>query len=289
MFSVRKHYLTWKKNLWLILLSLIFLLRSALVPFDTVSAASNEAVTQSDNTSSQSAVEGAATLGVARLVGTKLKNIKDGSVVSSSKDGAILTNTAYDSQVLGVVSQDAAILLNTTNTGNEIPVISTGTLYILVSTKDGPIHKGDWLTTSTIPGVAVKAMKDGYVLGTALEDDTNPPSKQPDTIAIDLNLHYINTRPTFPGSLTDLLKIAVLPTKDSPAPIFKYIVAAGVVLASFVFAFLTFGRTAAKGIEALGRNPAASGTIHLGIIFNVAIIVVIVLSGLMVSFLILRI
>ena len=64
--------------------------------------------------------------------------------------------------------------------------------------------------------------------------------------------------------------------------------AAAVVLASFILAFMTFGRTAAKGVEALGRNPSASRIIHLGIIFNVSIVIVIVLAGLTVAFLILK-
>jgi F0F1-type ATP synthase membrane subunit c/vacuolar-type H+-ATPase subunit K len=82
--------------------------------------------------------------------------------------------------------------------------------------------------------------------------------------------------------------VAILPTKDSPTPIFKYIVAALVVIVSFVLTFMTFGRTAAKGVEALGRNPAASGLINLGIIFNISISVAITLVGLIVAFLILR-
>src|SRR5205814_9019042 len=106
-------------------------------------------------------------------------------------------------------------------------------VYILVSAKNGAIKKGDLLTSSTIPGIATKADKDGYVLGTALEDaDPNP--KQIDKIAADLDLHYFNSKPTFPGSLSDILKIIFLPTKDSPTPIFKYIVAALVLLASII-------------------------------------------------------
>lgn len=235
-----------------------------------------------------SSVEGAATLGVARMVETDEKNVKDGSVLSSSEKGAVLSTIPYDGHVVGVVSRDAAIILSTKSSANGIPTISVGTVYILVSARDGKIARGDQLTTSTIPGVAVKAAKDGYVLGTALEEATSTDPKNPDKIAADLDLHYFNSKPTFPGSLSDIFKIAILPTKDSPTPLFKYIVAAFVVLASFVLGFMSFGRTAAKGVEALGRNPAASKIIHLGIIFNVAIVVVIVLSGLTVAFLILR-
>lgn len=231
---------------------------------------------------------GSASIGVARVVETKEKNVKDGSIMSSSPTGIIFSKTPYDSQVAGIVARDAAILLSTSDSSSSIPLISIGRVYVLVSSRDGTIKKGDLITTSTIPGVAVKALKSGYVLGTALEDYAEKDGKKTGLIAVDLDLHYFNTKPTFLGSLTDILKFALLPNKEGPTPIFKYIVAALVVIASFVLAFLSFGRTAAKGVEALGRNPAASKIIHLGIIFNVMIVAVIVLAGLTVAFLILR-
>ncbi len=242
--------------------------------------------TAAQNTST--AVEGAATLGVAHIVEVANNNIPDGSILSSSKQGAVLSTIPYDSQVLGIVSRDAAIILDTTGEKNGVPVISVGTVYILVSTQQGSIKKGDTLTTSTIPGVAVKAVKDGYVLGEALEDYTNPNIKQVDKMAVNLELHYFNSKPTLAGTLSDILKLVVLPTQEGPGPIFKYLVAAGVVLASLALGFLSFGRTAAKGVEALGRNPAAGRIIQLGIIFNVTIVVVIVAAGLIIGFLILR-
>lgn len=229
----------------------------------------------------------AGTLGVARVVQVKDKNLKDGTILSSAKDGASSSTVPYDSQVQGVVSRDAGIIINN-GSYDGVPVISVGTVYVLVSSKEGNIQKGDLIATSTIPGVGVKAIKDGYVIGTALEDYQSSDPKKADIIAVEFNLHYFNAKPQFPGSLTDVLKIALLPTKDGPTPLFKYIIAGLVCIASFVLAFLTFGRTAAKGVEALGRNPAASKIIHLGILFNVSIVVVIVFSGLVISFLILR-
>jgi len=246
------------------------------------------AQTATGSANTTTAVEGAATLGVAHIIDVAQKDIKDGSIISSSKDGPVLSTIPFDSQVLGVVSRDAAIVLDSTGDQNGVPIISVGTIYILVSTQQGAIKRGDQLATSTIPGVAVKAIKDGYVLGEALEDDTSTNPKQIDKIAVNLELHYFNAKPTLAGTLSDLLKLALLPTKDGPAPIFKYIVAAGVVLASLALGFLSFGRTAAKGVEALGRNPAAGKIIQLGIIFNVTIVVVIIAAGLIIGFLILR-
>lgn len=283
MFSVQK---TLRRERVLVLFSLVaeFLLLLVFVP--TTSAQTTNTTTTSQTTTNNA--EGAATLGVARIVGVKDKDIKDGSILSAGEHGAVLSSLAYDPQVMGVVSRDAAIILSSNSSDQGVPIISNGTVYVLVSSKEGNIKKGDLLTSSTIPGVAVKAVKSGYVLGRSLEDYDNPDPKKIDKIAIDLNLHYFNLKPSFPGSLTDILKLALLPTKDSPTPLFKYIVAAGVVLASFILGFLSFGRTAAKGVEALGRNPSASKIIHLGIIFNVGIVVVIVLAGLTVAFLILR-
>lgn len=234
-------------------------------------------------------VAGAASMGVARMIEVKDKNIKNGTIVSTSDQGsAVVTDKPYDSQVIGVVSRDAAIIISSTGGQNSVPVISNGTVYILVSSQKGAIKKGDLLTTSTIPGVAVKADSDGYVLGTALEEYNASNPEQSAIIAAELDLHYFNSKPTFIGTMTDIFKLAILPTKDSPTPLFKYIVAAAVVLGSFVLGFMSFGRTAAKGVEALGRNPAASRIIHVGIIFNVSIVVIIVTAGLAVAFLILR-
>ena len=244
---------------------------------------------QTDATTSGK-MEGAATLGVARMVYSAESDLKDGHVVASSDHGAILSATPYDSQILGVVARDAAIIFNTTGSSSDsaVPVISSGEVYMLVSSQSGPIKKGDLLTSSTTPGVAVKATKSGYVLGTAKEDSSTTDPKEVDKIAVDLNLHYFNSKSPFPGSLSDILKIALIPTKEGPGPIFKYIVAAAVLVFSLVLGFLTFGRTAAKGVEALGRNPSAHKVIYVGIVFNISVVVVIVLSGLIIAFLILR-
>lgn len=232
--------------------------------------------------------DGTATLGVANMVEFSNKDIKDGTIISSSIKGAVPTNIPYDSQVLGVVSRDAAIILNGTNSENGVPVISTGAVYVFVSSKEGNIKKGDLLTTSTMPGVAVKATKDGFVLGTALEGYSNSNKNQSEKIAANLDLHYFNSKPTFPGSLSDVFKLILLPTKEGPSPFIKYLIAGLVVLGSMVLGYFSFGRAAAKGVEALGRNPSASRVIHMGIIFNVAIVVAIALAGLGVAFLIIR-
>jgi len=230
-----------------------------------------------------------ASLGVAHMYEVKEKDVKDGSLISSSGTGTILSKTPYDGQILGVVARDAGVIISSDNAGPDaVPVISNGLVYVLVSSQQGEIKAGDVITSSTIPGVGVKANKSGYVLGYAMEDYSDKDTSKVGKIVINLNLHYFNSRSTLAGTLTDILKLAVLPTKEGPSALFKYIIAALVVILSFLLGFLTFGRMAAKGVEALGRNPSASTTIHLGIIFNVSIVIMIIIVGLVVAFLILR-
>ncbi len=49
-----------------------------------------------------------------------------------------------------------------------MPVALSGRVPVIVSTENGPIKPGDYLTTSTIPGVAMKATKGGSIIGTAM-------------------------------------------------------------------------------------------------------------------------
>ena len=59
------------------------------------------------------------------------------------------------------------------------------------------------------------------------------------------------------------------------------------VVASFVFGILHFGKMAKSGVEALGRNPLAAKTIQFGILLNVLIAIVIMALGLGIAYLVL--
>jgi hypothetical protein len=273
MFSVRKVV----KTVSFFAVFFLFFLINSSSTFAQNAPASNTGTT--DNT---------VAIGISRAIEIKDKDVKDGNIISSSEKGAILSVTPYDPQVMGVISSDAAIVLNASQTPSGQPVVSVGTAFVLVSTKDGEIKKGDFITTSIVPGVGVKAKKSGYVIGVALADYSNSDATKFGKIPIDLNLHYFNSKPTLAGSLSDIFKLALLSTKEGPSAFFKYLVAAFVAIGSFAFGFFSFARTAAKGVEALGRNPAAGKIIHLGIIFNISITVSIIFAGLVVAFLILR-
>jgi hypothetical protein len=87
--------------------------------------------------------------------------------------GAQKASKPYDSKLIGVVSTAPAITLDDGigfSHGRPVPVALAGRIPVKVSTMNGPIKPGDLLTSSTIPGVAMKATKAGAVIGQAMEE-----------------------------------------------------------------------------------------------------------------------
>lgn len=116
------------------------------------------------------------------------ENIESGDVVSIlDKGGLIFTENTkyligkstqpYDQKVLGVISENSVVTIN--GGGNKPEpekkvylrqVALTGQVLVKVSTENGEIKIGDYLTSSSIPGVAMKAKRAGKTIGMALEN-----------------------------------------------------------------------------------------------------------------------
>jgi len=71
-----------------------------------------------------------------------------------------------------VVSSVPAITIGSIddNETSAVPVALSGRVPVKVNTENGPIKVGDPLTSSSTPGVAMKATKAGAIIGTAMND-----------------------------------------------------------------------------------------------------------------------
>ena len=85
----------------------------------------------------------------------------------------------YQSRLLGVISTDPGIIMHApqdaVTTGRNSAdgdrlLALAGRTPLKVSAENGPIHAGDYLTSSSTPGVAMRALKAGTVIGKALEN-----------------------------------------------------------------------------------------------------------------------
>ncbi|MDP3973351.1 MAG: hypothetical protein Q8P92_00815 [Candidatus Daviesbacteria bacterium] len=128
-----------------------------------------------------------------------LEETEDGDLVSltMSHSGVAKSSIPYDQNLIGVVSHDAAFVGNADYTPGVGPLVPSevegdspgvnkaivgllGQIKTKVSTINGDIKRGDYLTSSEIPGVAAKATRPGQVIGQALEDfSANTPGVGP--------------------------------------------------------------------------------------------------------------
>ncbi len=216
------------------------------------------------------------------------KNVSDGAIVSFTPKGYFLSKSGYDPLSFGVVTSHPAISLQVQQNANTYPVVSTGDTLVQVTTINGDIKKDDPITTSQIPGSGMKATQTGYIIGVSLENYASNNKKQVKLISVRLNFHYNLTQSSVKSGFFDVLNASTFATYQEPIKAFQYVVAAVVVILSFVMSFFLFARTANKGIEALGRNPLASKMIQVGIFLNVAIAISIVVAGIIVAFIVLK-
>lgn len=214
------------------------------------------------------------------------KNVKDGDIITATSQGYKLSTYAYDPSVYGVVVTNPAVSIRDT-TGKSTPVVQTGKTLVRVSTANGAIKKNDFITSSLIPGVGVKAETNGFVLGFALEDYKNSNPNAIGKIAVSISPHYNATFISVRTNILQNIKAVAGAPLLSPLTTLRYLLAALVTIISFVLGFVYFGRIARTGIEALGRNPLAARMIQLGIVLNVILTAGIIMMGVGIAYLIL--
>jgi F0F1-type ATP synthase membrane subunit c/vacuolar-type H+-ATPase subunit K len=171
--------------------------------------------------------------------------------------------------------------------------VRDGVVYVNVSTVNGEIAAGDYLTSSPIPGKAQRSTSSsGYILGIAIDEfregtgeKTDYQGKEIATGKIRAALAIGPVSPTLfllkstggaVGAL-DQIGNALMQSFQEPGSGFvamRYLLAALVVLFATFFSFRNFGRNITQGMEALGRNPLARREIELMIVFNIVLIAV---------------
>ncbi|NCS68211.1 hypothetical protein GW777_07625, partial [Candidatus Peregrinibacteria bacterium] len=111
---------------------------------------------------------------VAEIYPTTETGIVSGEIVSlsvgdSNAQTVIRPGMASDPNLLGVVTTKPALLLGS-NVESGVAVALIGRVPVKVNDQNGVIVKGDYVTSSSTPGVGMKATVAGMVVGRALED-----------------------------------------------------------------------------------------------------------------------
>ncbi len=229
--------------------------------------------------------------GLARGVSTGLVEItgdaKVGSIISHKGNEYTLAIEPYDTEIIGVVVENSSVsILEPTQTPRHL-ILQSGEAQILVSNTNGDIKKGDYITSSTQAGTGQKADKSGFVIGKATEDFLASNGNEPGLVWSTVEPKHAFINNTVKTNLLDALRSGALSPLLNPVESLRYILAALIVVATFVIGFSTFGKTSGRTIEALGRNPLAQGTIRTAMIFNTILAFGVMLIGLALAYLIL--
>lgn len=227
--------------------------------------------------------------GVAISIPIADKKAKDGSILSSTPKGYMMSTIPYDSSTYGVLVDNPALFVEHAQSSDPKlkPVMTSGKAYVLVATLNGTIKANDFITTSRIPGIGQKASINGFIVGTALESYTNKDPKKIGKILVSIDPRYNGSFLSIRTDILQAIKEAKGAPLVSPFSSIRLILAIIVVIISFVLGFIYFGRVTRTGIEAMGRNPLAGRMIELSLVFHLSLTVVIIASGLGIAYLIL--
>jgi hypothetical protein len=206
----------------------------------------------------------------------------EGDIVCTDQDATKSCTEPYLSNMVGVVTDSPSILLDDQNLFGAKPVLTSGLAKVRISTANGNIKKGDFITTSDKPGVGQKALKSGYVLGVAQQD-----ADADGIIDVQVSIRLAVVTSTQRTNLLDTAKDALLAPYLTPLASLRYILAAIAAGGAFILGFMYFGRVARSGVEAIGRNPLAGRMIQFSVILNLLLTLVIMGSGLLIAYLIL--
>lgn len=106
--------------------------------------------------------------------GDKIVYTEDDSVGRQEIRQAVLSSETYQGPVIGIASNNYGDFTsaggNVAEEDNPIPIALVGRVPVKVVAENGAIDVGDFLTTSSTPGHAMRATKMGRVIGMALED-----------------------------------------------------------------------------------------------------------------------
>ena len=231
-------------------------------------------------------------------------DLQDGDIISldKEKNQMIRSKIPYDEQMYGVYVKNPKILYH--NISGDIPIARTGEVNVNITTLNGPIKIGDYISASVIPGKGQKASEfTGYMLGIAL----TPFSEKDGTEVVYQEKNFrqgqvkvaVGIGPASPalikaaGGIFGTLRYITssflynIGTSRQVEKIFRYFLAASVAIISILASLLFFGKNITKGIEMIGRNPLAKVPIQTMILVNVIIIAVIALGGIILSLIIL--
>jgi len=194
-----------------------------------------------------------------------------GDILTVGSNGLVRSTKAYDDQMYGVI-EEAPVISFAPKTDKTKAVVTQGNAKVKVSSANGNIAVGDFITSSKTAGVGQKATESGYVLGKALEKYDGGSEN---LILVSIERGYAQIGAVKGSSPTGFLQSFVSDVSRLRASL-----AALVGIFVLVAGVVAFTRVVNNGVLAIGRNPQARVTIIRGMFVSGTVVVLIMASGL---------
>lgn len=207
----------------------------------------------------------------------------NGLVVSLNKGSYEIAKKKGDSNIVGVITKNPSVTLRRGATPNVYDINTSGISLVKASNSAGKITKGDYVTSSEKVGIAIKSVDSEFVLGTAAEDFDSAEG----LMRVEVDPHYVFFNASTGTNLLNVVRSSSQSMFLAPVDSLRYILAAVVAIASFLFGFSIFGRITGSGIQALSRNPLARSSIQLNIVVEFILNIGIIVFGIVISYFIL--
>lgn len=237
--------------------------------------------------------------------------LQNGLIVQLSADNANKVAPVSEKnrqQMYGVTvdPHQLSLTLSDSSLANEVFVATSGTYNVLVSNQAGAIKQGDYVTLSSVDGVAMNAGTSGItvfgratgsfdgkanVIGNATLKGTDGQSTQPVTIGvvpvtinIQRNPLEKSTKANLPESLQRIGQ-AVAEKPISPMRIIMSMIITGL---SVIVALVMLYSGIRNSLIAIGRNPLSRKTIFRGLLEVILASLLILIIGLFAVYLLLK-
>jgi hypothetical protein len=210
-------------------------------------------------------------------------------------DTVVASKGNNPSKIYGVVIDPSQAPLTVQKKGEQVFVATGGTYPVLVSTQDGSIKTGDYISISSIDGIGSKAKEQPTVLGRAVEN-------------FDGKSNVITT--TADGNKVGKINVSIIPGKN---PLVKDNVAIPSILKRFgqaiagrnisalriyvslvvfivtsIIALTVLAVGVRSSITAIGRNPLSKKSILKGLLQVITVAFLVFLVGIVGVYLLLR-
>lgn len=239
-------------------------------------------------------------VGIAKTQQVVDEEAQDGDIVAlSDKAGQLVRSArAYDEKMYGVIVLNPLLVYKDQIRETDIPVLRQGEVLLNVTTINGPIAPGDYLTTSVIAGKGQKASDPtGSIIGIAIgsfeEKDGTVFSFQgtkyfAGKVKAGLGIQtpaIAKTRGGVIGVLESVLVAFLSNVRQSAGSdrLMRYLIAGLVATITIVINFNHFGKNISGGIESVGRNPLSRAAVQSMILLNIMLIAAVSIGGVILS------